>query len=211
VLNQTISRRSLFANLRASADGVLSGVRRAFDEPVAVHKGPRSGYFPNFVVSTHDGREVRFYDDLIRGKIVAINMMYADCTGICPTMTANLLKVQRTLGARLGHDIFMYSITLRPKHDTPAVLNSYAQHHGVGPGWQFLTGKPDEIEVLRRKLGFVDPDPALDRDKSNHTGLVVFGNERLDRWGACPALGPAEQIVKSILWMDPKRQKGGVA
>jgi protein SCO1 len=207
MLNQIISRRSLFADLKASADGVLTGVRRTYDTPApATRKGPRSAYFPNFLVSTHDGRHVHFYDDLISGKIVAINMMYADCEGICPTMTANLLKVQRALGARLGHDIFMYSITMQPKHDTPEVLNTYVKHHGVGPGWLFLTGKPDEMEVLRRKLGFFDPDPARDRDRSNHTGLVLFGNERLDRWGGCPALGPAEQIVKSILWMDVARK-----
>jgi protein SCO1/2 len=165
-------------------------------------KGPRAGYFPNFAVQTHEGKTVRFYDDLIHGRIVAINMMYAECEGICPTTTANLVKVQRALGDRVGRDIFMYSITLQPAIDTPDVLNTYVKHHGVGPGWQFLTGRPQELDLLRRRLGFADSDPKVDRDKSTHTSLVRFGNEAIDSWAVCSALARVDQIVKSILWMD---------
>ena len=192
-----MTRRTVFTTLGAAVGAIAAA------EPLrAARRGPRSGYFPNFELLTHEGKAVRFYDDLIHGKIVAINMMYADCSGICPAMTTNLLKVQRSLGDRVGRDIFMYSLTLQPQHDTPAVLNDYVRMHGVGAGWTFLTGKPAEVEILRRRLGFVDPDPRLDRDKTNHTGMIVFGNEPRDSWAACPALGPAEQIVKSILWMD---------
>ncbi len=34
----------------------------------------------------------------------------------------------------------MYSITLTPEADTPAVLKTYAEDVHVGPGWLFLTG-----------------------------------------------------------------------
>jgi protein SCO1/2 len=165
-------------------------------------RGPRAGYFPNSVLQTHEGQSVRFYEDLIQGRIVAINMMYADCSGICPAMTSNLVKVQKALGERVGRDIFMYSITLQPAADTPEVLRQYAEHHGVGPGWQFLTGPAADIELIRRKLGFVDPDPELDRDKRSHTGMVRVGNEAMDIWSAVTALARPEEIVKSILWMD---------
>ena len=205
-----MTRRSVFSTLGAAVGALAVDPVRASapaPAPVPARRGPRAGYFPNFELRTHEGKTVRFYDDLIHDKIVAINMMYADCTGICPTMTANLLKVQRALGDRVGRDIFMYSITLEPAHDTPEVLNDYVRMHGVEPGWLFLTGKPAEVEILRRKLGFVDPDPALDKDKTNHTGVIVFGNEAVDSWAACPALGPAEQIVKSILWMDRRPVK----
>ena len=143
---------------------------------------------------------MRFYDDLIKGKIIVINMMYAQCEGICPPMTVNLVKVQARLGDRVGRDIFMYSLTLQPELDTPAVLKDYAEAHGIGPGWLFLTGKRREMEILRRKLGFFDPDPAVDRDKSQHSGLVRFGNEALDRWGE-------PSIAHSCDGVD-RRQKG---
>jgi protein SCO1 len=204
-----ITRRNLFSSLTASAGAAVAGARESFATPAPGNKpGPRAGYFPNFVLTTHEGKQVRFYDDLIRGKIVAINMMYADCSGICPTMTANLLKVQQALGERVGRDIFMYSITLRPSQDTPDVLQTYAKHHGVGPGWQFLTGKPAEIDILRRRLGFAELDPQRDRDTTNHTGLIRYGNEQIDSWATIAALGLPSEIVRVILAMDVPRGKG---
>lgn len=164
--------------------------------------GPGTKYFPNFLMRTHEGKEVRFYDDLIHGKHVVINMMYADCEGICPTMTSNLVKVQQILGDRVGRDVFMYSITLRPEKDTPEVLNHYVKMHGVKPGWVYLTGKAADIEVLRRRLGFVDPDPKLDKDNANHIGVVRIGNDVTDVWIATPVISKPSNIAKRILWLE---------
>src|SRR5262244_4555241 len=68
--------------------------------------------FPNVTLTTHEGKKVKFYDDLLKDKIVIINFMYIRCQGTCPGTTANLVKVQKLLGDRVGKDIFMYSITL---------------------------------------------------------------------------------------------------
>jgi protein SCO1/2 len=167
----------------------------------------RARYFPNVELTTHEGKKVRFYDDLIKDKIVVINFMYADCEGICPTITANLVKAQKLLGARIGRDIFMYSLTLSPEKDTPAALKHYAKMHGVRPGWQFLTGKPDDIERLRRSLGFSTSNVKLDKDKANHIGMVKYGNERRQWWGMVPGKAKPSWIVESILWMDETNVK----
>ena len=159
-------------------------------------------YFPNYELTTHEGKKVHFYDDLIKDKIVVINFMYAQCQGICPGITANLLKVQKLLGDRIGRDIFMYSITLKPEEDSPEALHHYVEMHGVKRGWLFLTGKPDEIDQLRRRLGFSDTNPKLDQDKSNHIGMVRYGNEARQWWAMCPGQAHPEWIVNSILWMD---------
>lgn len=162
----------------------------------------RQRYFPNFQLQTHEGREVRFYDDLVKDKLVLFNFMYATCTGICPTVMLNLERVRRILGDRVGRDIFLYSLTLKPKEDTVPVLAEYAKKHNLKPGWSLLTGKPDDIETLRHTLGFYDSNPELDRDTSNHIGIVRYGNEPLMRWGACPGMSEPEWIAKSILWVD---------
>jgi protein SCO1/2 len=159
------------------------------------------GYFPNVELVSHEGKRLRFYDDLLAGKNVVINFMYTECDGSCPLTTANLVQVQRAFGARVGRDLFLYSITLKPEHDTPAELRAYATAHGVGPGWLFLTGDPGDIERLRRRLGFVDPDPVEDANKRSHVGVLRYGSEPLQRWTACPALGNPEQIVRSIRWL----------
>jgi protein SCO1/2 len=169
----------------------------------------RERHFPNLLLTTHEGKKVRFYDDLLRDKIVLINFMYAKCDGVCPGITANLAKVQKLLGGRVGRDVFMYSFTLKPEHDTPEVLKEYAEAYHVKKGWSFLTGSPADMELLRRKLGFTDPDPALDADKSSHIGNVRYGNEPLQRWGSCPGLSKASWIAESIGWVDwPKAGKG---
>ena len=48
--------------------------------PTARGANPYSDHFPNLVLKTHEGRNVYFYDDLLKGKIVLINFMYATCT-----------------------------------------------------------------------------------------------------------------------------------
>ena len=156
-------------------------------------------HLPNVELTTQDGKKVHFYDDLVKNKMVVINFMYAHCEGICPTMTANLVRVKNILHDRIGHDIFMYSITLKPEEDTPQVLKEYAEMHRTGPGWLFLTGKPADIELLRRSLGFTNIDPVEDADKSSHIGMLRIGNEPVMRWSACPSQAHTEWIATSIL------------
>jgi len=163
----------------------------------------RQRYFPDVVLRTHDNKKVRFYEDLIKNKIVTINFFYAKCEGVCPGITANLVRVQRILGDRVGREVFMYSISLKPEEDTPAVLKEYAESYHVRPGWKFLTGDPQDLELLRVSLGFTNPDPKLDKDKSQHIGNIRYGNEALMEWAACPGLAHAEWIAESIQWVFP--------
>ena len=114
----------------------------------------------------------------------------------------------KLLGPRVGREIFMYSITLEPEHDTPAVLKAYARAHGVEAGWTFLTGRPGDIERLRRSLGFTDPDPIVDKDKANHIGNIRYGNEPMMLWAACPGLADARWIVESISWVVRPKPEG---
>src|SRR5262245_42219581 len=75
----------------------------------------RQHHFPaELEVVTHEGRRVRFYEDLVADKKVVINFMYAHCKGICLPVTRNLVRVQELLAPRVGQDIFFYSISLEP-------------------------------------------------------------------------------------------------
>jgi protein SCO1/2 len=169
----------------------------------------RRSRFLNVTLTTHEGKQVRFYDDLVKDKTVLLNFFYTNCVGenLCPMATANLVRVQRLLGKRVGRDIFMYSITLDPVHDTPKVLKRYARGFGVRPGWWFLTGKREDIEALRRNLGEVDLDPAVDAQKSTHLGILRYGIEPLERWGGCPSLTRAREIARYVSWMSPKGER----
>jgi protein SCO1/2 len=157
-------------------------------------------HLPNVELITHEGEKVRFYDDLVKDKKVVINFMYTNCGDTCPLTTANLVQLQKILKDRVGRDIFFYSITLKPEEDTPAALRKYVKNHHVRPGWLFLTGKPEDIERLRRGLGFAYSDPVEDADKTNHVGMIRFGTEPLMFWGAAPGMASPQHILRILLW-----------
>ncbi len=158
----------------------------------------RKRYFPDVPLFTQENRQVRFYSDLVKGKIVVFNFFYAHCEGICPLVTHNLVRVQQLLADRMGRDIFFNSITLKPAEDTPSTLKEFAHENKIKAGWQLLTGKPEDVELLRRTLGFTNLDPALDRDKSQHIGNIRYGSEPLMQWTALPGMTKPESIAKAI-------------
>jgi len=139
-----------------------------------------ANYFPNVVLTTQDGVKVHFYDDVLKGKSVVIDLIYTHCVDSCPLETARLVQVQKILGDRVGKDIFFYSISIDPMQDTPKVLKAYAQKYHVGPGWTFLTGKKSDIDLISKKLGlYSEPDP---NDRDGHTPSVLIGNEPGGQW-----------------------------
>jgi len=202
-----MNRRKLLATLAVAplAVGVVGQAASAenkFKVAESTREKLQKRYFPNFELTTHEGKKVHFYDDLIKDKIVVLNFMYVKCQGVCMPVTMNLKRVQSLLGDRVGRDIFMYSITLKPEEDTPRALKRYVRAHKIKRGWTFLTGKPDEINTLRRSLGFKDAKTKLDKDLTNHTGMVKYGNEARQWWAMFPGEANAPWIVECIHWMD---------
>lgn len=141
-------------------------------------------YFPNVPLITHEGKTVRFFDDLIKDKVVVINFIYTRCPDVCPLETAQLAEMQAILGDRVGKDVFMYSISIDPEYDTPEVLKAYAESYKIGPGWLFLTGKESDIVLLRRKLGLyiAEIQGVRDDDTRDHNVSMVIGNQATGRW-----------------------------
>lgn len=166
-------------------------------------------HLPNVPLVTHEGKKVMFYDDLIKGKIVTLNFFFAKCDEICPLVTANLAKVQKMFGADVGKKFFMYSFTLKPQEDDVEAIRHYREMFHAGPGWTFLTGKPDDMEKIRNGIGFTYPDPKIDADKTQHIGNVRYGNEPLMLWGACPGMAHPMFVAEAVNWMlRPKADAG---
>ncbi len=156
-----------------------------------------ASYIPNVPLVTQDGQTVRLYDDLIKNKIVLINFMYASCKEVCPLATARMAQVHKALGDHVGRDIFLYSITLDPEHDTPAVMKKHAEAFHAGPGWLFLTGKPEDIAVVRYKLG--------ERSKSltDHGNGAMAGNGATGEWERTSLFEDTGKLALVVLNMDP--------
>jgi protein SCO1 len=155
-----------------------------------------ANYFPNVTLITQDGKQVKFYDDLLKGKIVAIYLFYTHCVDACPLETARMIQVQKMLGDRVGKDIFFYALSIDPKRDKPEVLKAYAESYHVGPpAWTFLTGKKEDIDLVAKKMGLYF-DPTLNRD--GHTVDVMFGNEPTGQWMKNSTVDNARFLARTI-------------
>ena len=147
--------------------------------PGSAQQGWHKAYFPNVELVTQDGKKVRFYDDVIKDKVVAINFIYTKCPDVCPLDTAALRRVQKLVGDRMGRDVFFYSISLDPKNDTPAALKKYMKTFDVGPGWTFLTGRPQDLALIQSKFGIKPVSAGM---LTAHDTRYVLGNESIARW-----------------------------
>jgi protein SCO1 len=200
----SMTARTALVTVFASALSLFALTSAAADNPYGAN------YFPNVPLTTHEGKKVMFYDDLLKGKSVAINVIYTSCKDECPLETAKMAQVARIFGNKMGKDIFFYSISIDPTHDTPEVLKAYAKNFNTGPGWLFLTGKPADIKVLVKKLGLSRGSDGANKD--GHTASLMVGDEPGGQWMRNSAVdNPAflsESISGFLGWKeDPGAQK----
>jgi protein SCO1 len=153
-------------------------------------------YFTDLTLLDQDGQARRFYSDLIQGKTVIINSFFAGCEASCPVIQEYLAQIQAMLGARLGSEVHLLSISVDPDRDTPARLADYARHLRARPGWFFLTGNRENVVQALSKLGqFVE-------QRDNHPSILLLGNDRTGLWKKAFAFGPLEEllaVVRSVI------------
>lgn len=114
---------------------------------------PRA-YFTDTGFVTQDGRKVRFYTDMLKDRVVIVNVMYASCKEACPLITRQLTEVRDDLGELFGKTVFFVSITSDPERDTPEALKRFAkEQHADVAGWSFLTGSKDDVDGILRRFG----------------------------------------------------------
>jgi len=155
-------------------------------------------YFPNLPVVTQDGKTLRFYDDVIKGKIVIMSFIYTSCKDICPITTSRLAQIEEKLGDRMGRDIFINSISVDPENDTPDRLKKYAEAFHAGPGWLFLTGTMADIRAINGKFG------ERMRSLTEHRNEIVLGNDTTGDWQRDNVFNDLDRVTNAILAMDPK-------
>jgi protein SCO1 len=158
----------------------------------AAEQTPAQKYFTDVVLINQNGEKMRFYSDLLQGKVVIINSFFATCQGSCLPMNRNLEKVQAAMGDRVGKEVFIISISVDPAVDSPASLKEYAKKLHAGPGWYFLTGDKQNVDFALKKLGqFVD-------DKQDHLNIFIIGNERTGLWKKAFGLAQSDELVKVV-------------
>ena len=153
----------------------------------------RKMVIPDIVVLDQDGKAVRFYSDLVKGKTVAINFIFTTCTTICPPLAATFARVQKEMGDKTGRDVHFISISVDPLTDTPERLKAWGAKFKAGPGWTFVTGDKQEMDKLLNALG------ASVARREDHTPTVLVGNDAKDIWTRTYGLARTSQMVGLIM------------
>jgi protein SCO1 len=155
-------------------------------------QSPAHKYFTDILLVNQNGEKMRFYSDLLQGKVVIINSFFGTCQGSCLPLNRNLEKLQEALGDHVGKDVHIVSISVDPTVDTAASLREYAKKLHARPGWYFLTGDKQNVDFALTKLGqFVS-------DKQDHLNIIIIGNERTGLWKKAFGLAQSDELVKIV-------------
>jgi protein SCO1 len=153
---------------------------------------PAHKYFGDVRLVDQNGREQRLYSDLLKGKSVIIDVMFTECTGVCPILSKKMEQVQTALGDRVGKDVYLLSISVDPTNDTPARLKEYAARYNAKPGWYFLTGSKQNVDEALRKLG------QYVQEREAHQNLILIGNDQTGLWKKAMGLADAEELIRIV-------------
>ena len=150
-------------------------------------------YFTNLELINQDGETVRFFDDVLKDKVVVINFIFTNCEGACPLITHKLTLVRDGLEGNIGNPIQFISLSLDPERDTPAAMKEFAKkHHADHEGWVFLTGKSENLDTIIKRLGqFTD-------DIEAHSTLMLAGNVSSAHWMKIQPREVPPQIVEKL-------------
>lgn len=157
----------------------------------APHEGGRM-QVPDVELFDQDGRKLRFYSDLVKGKVVAINFIFTTCTTICPPLGATFRRVQTELGERAGRDVQLISVSVDPVTDTPARLKAWGEKFKAAPGWTLVTGDKAQVDELLRALAASTARP------EDHSPTVLIGNDAKGQWTRTYGLARPSQLIKLI-------------
>jgi len=208
--------------LGATAVGLTSGVTELLASPEKAQAGsvaydPRKQRsVPDVPGVAHTGEAFRLYGDLIKDKVVAINFMSIRGEAEYP-VTARMSEIARRLGDKLGHEVFLVSVTRDPEYDTPDRLAAFAAEHHVPRGWLLVNCSVDGTSALQSRIYHHHSHPgsstehssALQHAKHPAADTVFYGNGGLGLWSNFPLDIHPDEAVRHISWVIPRQKPAG--
>lgn len=153
---------------------------------------PAQFVIPDLAVTDQNGKELKFYTDLVKNKKVIVNFIFTTCNGICPTTGGHTAKLQTALGSRLGKDVFLITVTTDPKNDTPERMRAWSRKYAPAPGWTLVSGSVDNITRLLQ----VFTGDGVNTGYHVPAVCVVDDVRKSQDWTY--ALAPVEEILRMV-------------
>jgi cytochrome oxidase Cu insertion factor (SCO1/SenC/PrrC family) len=197
-----MARRILLFAVAAALQATLAGAAEVGPPAPAPAAAPAPGsqkeakakaWFTDTVLIDQQGRPVRFYSDVVAGKVVCFTFVFTQCRDACPLLMARLNRVKASLGPRFGGEVTFVAISVDPENDTPAALQAFATRHGAADaGWTFLTGSRADLAMVAGRLGGWPESP------DQHTTAFVAGNARTRHWIKVRPDTPPEAVAEQL-------------
>ena len=146
------------------------------------------------------GKRVRLPQDVIGERIAVVNFVYTSCTTVCPVSSATFQQLQQRLGARLGKEVVLVSITVDPLRDTPQRLRQFAAHYDARDGWAWLTGAKPDVDGVLKGFGAYTPN------FEDHPAMVLIGDARGGSWTRFLGFPSVDELMARIDTMHVARK-----
>jgi protein SCO1 len=139
---------------------------------------------PDVEVVTHEGKTVHFYSDLVKGRVVALNFIFTNCSTICPASGAMFANLQK----QSGRGVQFISVSIDPVTDTPQRLTAWSRQFRTQPGWILVTGTKAAIDEIVKAFGATTSRP------QDHQPLTIIGSDTTHLWTRYYGLPGAEKV-----------------
>jgi protein SCO1/2 len=190
------TKRSIFATVLVVvlACGLVGGQDQKTATPTVEVDigGVGKVQIPDLMVRDQDGRNVRFYSDLIKDKVVVLSFVYTSCNYTCSMQGQTFSKLQSLLGERLGKSVFLISVTTDPAKDDPALFKAWGKRYNVQEGWTLVTGKPAEMNKL------LLPFTGNRAGAGMHLPSTFVGNDRTGLWTSAAGVFEPEALLNAV-------------
>ena len=147
------------------------------------------------------GRTLKFKSEALGERIAVIGFVYTTCTTVCPVVSAVMAQVQDKLGARLGRDVALVTVTVDPVRDTPARMKEYGAKLGSGAGWTWLTGPKPQVDEVLKVFGAYTPN------FTEHPALVLVGDAKSGKWLRFYGFPTPDQLMAAVNELTAGRAK----
>lgn len=148
-------------------------------------------YFTDLPVVTHEGKEGRFYSDILKDRVVMVSFFYTNCPTAKPD-NEKISEIRGLLDGAEGKEILFVSISADPERDTPGALKEYAERYGAGKGWVLLTGAREAMRSINHRLGNRSPEP------ESHIRVFLLGNLRTGHWIRMNEFAPSASVAEGL-------------
>ncbi|MCC4114363.1 SCO family protein [Aromatoleum toluclasticum] len=150
-------------------------------------------YFTDTELVDQNGRKLQFYSDVLKDRVVMLNVVYTNCKDACPLITRKLKEVRDALGEEAARKVHFISISSDPLNDTPQSLKAFAaKNEADSPNWTFLTGDKASVDFVLSRLG------QLGQSAEEHSTLLIAGDVATKRWNKIRPDAPPPAIAERL-------------